>query len=912
MPDWKAEIRRRLQNLQLAPAREAAIVEEMAQYLDDYCAELLAGGATESEAYRQTLTELDGSELLAHELRRAERQIEPEPIVLGTNRRTKMIADFWQDLRFGARMLRRNPGFSGIVLLTLALGIGATTTIFTFVDALLLRPLPVVAPEQLHALGAPGRDLNLNPSYFSYPFYRRLREASPEFSGLIALMPAVSANANFGADDTERVRAELVSGNYFTVLGVPPAAGRMLTLEDDVTPGAHPFVVLGHDYWRRRFAGAGDVVGRKVLLNGHSFTVVGVAARGFFGTRVGVSPDLWATTMMSNEVAQIALEQPMTNWLELIARLAPGANAQQASAAASLIRQRWMEAENAPAGQYQPMNLQFTPAGRGHSLLRGQYERPLTILMAGVGLLLLLACANVATLLLARASDRNREIAIRLAVGAGRGRLLRQLITESLSLGLLGGALGWALAAYTGRFLLAFLPSQTQPWQFAPNLRVLLFGVGVSLLTGLIFGLRPALMATRPDLTIALKGVATASPTGHRKFSLHDSLTVAQVSLSLLLLIGAGLIARTLANLQAVDLGYQREHILLASLDLAKSGYTREQAADFYQRLVARVREQPGIEAAGLATHGALGSVLPVGARFVSSSLHAAGYVPKPNEDLTSYFNTVSPGYFDALRIGLLRGRDFNAADTATSPKVLVINEATARFFFGAEDPIGRRMGRGQSGPTDLEIIGVVRNTKYLDMREDNRRIVYLPLAQSPPRLMTLFVRAAGQATETFAAIRSVAHDLDAQAPLFGLQTMDARVNEALRQEQLLASVSSYLGLLGLLLTAVGVYGVISYAVGRRTREIGIRLALGAQTGDVFRLIIKRGLTLTLSGIAFGMIAAFALTRVMASLLYGVSATDPLTFAGVALLLIGVALFACYLPARRATKVDPMIALRSE
>src|SRR5215470_12848191 len=332
MPDWKPEIRRRLAGVKLAPAREAAIIEELKQYMDDCYAELRSSGASKTDAYQQTLAELDGSELMAHELRRAERQVTPEPIVFGTNRRTNMIADLWQDLRYGARMLRGNPGFTATVLLTLALGIGATTTVFTFVDALLLRPLPVVAPEQLHALGAPGRDLNLNPSYFSYPFYRRLREASPEFSGLIALMPTVSANANFGAGDTEQVRAEVVSGNYFTALGVPPAAGRMLTLEDDVTPGTHPFVVLSHDYWQRRFAGAGDVVGRKVLLNGHSFTVAGVAARSFFGTRVGVSPDLWAPTMMSNEVAQIALEQPMTNWLELIARLAPGVNAQQASA----------------------------------------------------------------------------------------------------------------------------------------------------------------------------------------------------------------------------------------------------------------------------------------------------------------------------------------------------------------------------------------------------------------------------------------------------------------------------------------------------------------------------------------------------------------------------------------------------
>ncbi|MGH9851993.1 MAG: ABC transporter permease [Blastocatellia bacterium] len=822
-----------------------------------------------------------------------------------------MIADLWQDLRFGVRMLRKHPGFTATVLLTLALGIGATTTVFTFVDALLLRPLPVAAPDQLYALGAPGRDLNLNPTYFSYPFYRHLREASPQFSGLIALMATVSANANFGAGNTERVRAEVVSGNYFTVLGVPPAVGRMLTAEDDVTPGAHPFVVLSHDYWQRRFAGAGDVIGQKVLLNGHSFMVAGVAARGFFGTRVGVSPDLWATAMMAKEVAQMAPDQRLNNWLEFIIRLAPGTDAQQASAAANLIRQQWLEAENAPLGQFSGANQQFIPAGGGLSLLRGQYERPLKVLQAAVVLLLLLACANVATLLLARASARYREIAIRLAVGAGRGRVVRQLVIESLLMSLLGGALGWILTAYAGRFLLAFLPSQTQPWQFAPNLRVLLFAVGVSLLTGLIFGLAPALLTTRTNLILTLKGDATA-PTANHGFSAHDGLTVMQVALSLLLLVGAALMVRTLANLRAVDLGYQREHTLLASLDLNKSGYTPEQSAAFYQRLVARVREQPGIEAAGLATHGALSSVLPVGTRFMNSGVHAAGIEPKPNEDLTHYFNIVSPGYFDAMHTHLLRGRDFNAQDTAESQKVVVINEATARYFFGNDDPVGRRLGRGKSGPTDLEIIGVVKNTKYLDMREENRRIVYLPLAQSPPGLMTLFVRTARNTAEAFALIRREVAALDATVPLFGLQTMEARVNEALRQEQLLANVASCLGVLGLLLTAVGVYGVISYAVGRRTREIGVRIALGAQAADVFKLVIKRGLSLALVGIALGLAAAFALTGVLTSLLYGVSATDPLTFASVSVLLVGVALLACYLPARRAMKVDPLVALRSE
>jgi putative ABC transport system permease protein len=822
----------------------------------------------------------------------------------------------WRDLRYGARTLRKNPGFTATVLLTLALGIGATTTVFTFVDALLLRPLPVAAPEQLHALGAPGQDLNLNPTYFSYPFYRRLREANPLFSGLIASVFTVTANVNYGASDTERVRVELVSGNFFTVLGVLPAAGRVLTPDDDVRPGGHPFAILSHDYWQRRFVGARDVVGQAVSLNGHSFTVVGVAAQGFFGTRVGSSPDLWVTAAMAEEVAQLSPTQRNNNWMELLARFAPGTDLQQASAAANLIRQQWLATEDATSGraatQREVSNLQFVPAGRGLSLLRGQYERPLTILLAAVGLLLLLACANVSTLLLTRASARQREIAIRLAVGAGRGRLLRQLVAESLLLGSLGGALGWVLAAYAGRFLLAFLPSQAQPWQFAPNLRVLLFAVGVSLLTGLIFGLAPALLATRPDLSAVLKGATTAPAARRRLFSAHDGLTVAQVALSLLLLIGAALMARTLANLRAIDLGYQREHVLLASFDLDKSGYKKEQSAAFYERLVARMREQPGIEAAGLATHGALGSVLPVGTRFMNSAVHAAGYEAKPNQDLTHYFNIISPGYFDTLRIPLLRGRDFDARDTAGSSKVVLINEATARYLFGNEDPIGRRLGRGQSGPTDLEIIGVVRNTKYLDMREDNRRIVYQPLAQAPPSRMTLFVRTARGATEGGDLIRREVHDLDPAVLLFGLQTMAGRVNEALRQEQLLASVSSYLGALGLLLTTVGVYGVISYAVGRRTREIGVRLALGAEAGDIFKLVIRRGLSLTLAGIALGLTAALALTRVLSSLLYGVGATDPLTFAGVSLLLIITALLACYLPARRATKVDPLVALRCD
>ncbi|MGH9852425.1 MAG: ADOP family duplicated permease, partial [Blastocatellia bacterium] len=608
--------------------------------------------------------------------------------------------------------------------------------------------------------------------------------------------------------------------------------------------------------------------------------------------------------------------QRNNNWLELLARFAPGADLQQAAATANLIRQRWLAAEDAASGQAaaqrQMPNFQFMPAGRGLSLLRGQYERPLTLLLAAVGLLLLLACANVATLLLARASTRQREIAIRLAVGAGRFRLVRQLVTESLVIGLLGGALGWVLAAYAGRFLLAFLPSQAQPWQFAPNLRVLFFAVSVSLLTGLVFGLAPALLATRPDLNAALKGATAALAARRHLFSAHDGLTVAQVALSLLLLIGAALTARTLANLRAVDLGYQREHILLASLDLDKSGYKRQQSAVFYERLVARMRAQPGVEAAGWATHGALGSVLPVGTRFMNSAVHAAGYEPKPDEDLTHYFNTVSTGYFDALRIALLRGRDFEARDAAGSPKVVIISEATARYFFGNEDPIGRRLGRGQTGPTDLEIIGVVRNTKYLDMREDNRRIVYQPLAQAPPARMTLFVRTAQDAAEAFAIVRREARALDAAVPLFGLQTMEARVNEALRQEQLLASVSSYLGVLGLLLTAVGVYGVISYAVGQRTREIGVRMALGAQAGDVFKLVIRRGLSLALVGIALGLAAAFALTRVLASLLYGLSATDPLAFAAGSLLIIVVALLACCLPARRAMKVDPLVALRHD
>ncbi len=820
-----------------------------------------------------------------------------------------------QDRRYTCRFLAKEKTFAITVLVTVALSTGSTAAVFTLVDRLLLRALPVRAPEQLVSLGTPGRNVDLNPSYFSHAFYEHLRDSTSVFGNLIATSTAVSSGINLtDGSRTDRVRGELVSGNYFDVLGVGAATGRVLARQDDRTPGAHPVLVLSHAFWQRRFAGAPDIVGRTLSVNGHPFTVVGVAGSGFFGTRPGFGPDFWAPLMMVEAVSagSMAPRRRNDNYLELMSRLEPGSNVEQAQAAATTIYRNWLEEGRAPTANQSPSKatLELTPARTGYSLLRGQYRQPLLILMAAVTLLLLIACANVATLLVARATARAREIAIRMAVGASRARLVRQLITESLLIGVIGGACGWIVCVYLGRALLTFLPASAEAWQFSPGLRIFAFSTLVSMACGVLFGAVPVLQTARHDVVTALKSGGGWLHGAWRLLDLRGILVVVQVALSILLIVGAGMFARTLQNLRAVDMGFDRTNILLVSVDPARSGYARPRTVVFFDQLLQRLRAHNEVEAAGLASHGSLSGVLPAGTRFINNHMHAAGSVPKPGEDMPVYSNFVSPRYFASAGIDFLRGRDFNEFDRPEDVPVAIVNEAASRLLFGQDDPIGRRFGQGRQGPAPVEVVGLVENAKYLNVKEAPLPTVYFPFRGQSP--MTLHARTTGDPRLVLPIVREEVRALDSAMPIFHVQTMEARVDDSLRQERLVATLSAVLSLLGTLVAAVGLYAVINFMVVQRTREIGIRIALGAEPRPVLLMILRRGLTLVAIGIALGLPFALGSFRLVASFLYLVSPGDPLIVIGAVILLALVGISASLVPAYKAAGTDPWVALRQE
>jgi putative ABC transport system permease protein len=820
-----------------------------------------------------------------------------------------------QDLRYSIRILLRARVFTASVLAMLTLTIGSTAAVFTLVEVLLLRPLAVTSPEQLFTIAAPARNIDLNPSYYSHGFYDYLRASNPVFRNAIASSTAVSSGVNLtDGGVTERVLGELVSGNYFDVLGVRPAAGRVLAPQDDQTPGAHPVLVLSYAFWQRRFSGSQDVVGRTLSVNGTPFTVVGVARRGFFGTRPGFGPDIWATLMMVQPLTAgaIAPQQRNQNYLELMVRLEPDINVRQAQAAAALVYTNWLDEGTVPkaSSDHQPPTLQLTPATTGHSLLRGQYSQPLLLLMAAVILLLLIACANVATLLITRATARAREMALRTAIGANRSRLVRQLMTESLTIGVIGGACGWIMSVYFGRILLSFLPANAEVSQFSPDLRIFALTCLVSFGSGLLFGLAPVLQVGRDNPATALKSGTGPLRTARRMFESRDVLTVVQVALAFVLIMGAGLFARTLQNLEAVDMGFRRDNVLLASVDPAKSGYTRPRTAIFFDQLIQRLRAHKGIDAVGLASHGSLSGVLPAGTRFVSNQMHAAGMTAQAGEDLTVYNNFVSAGYFESVGISLRRGRPFTESDRPENVQVAILNEAAARLLFGTEDPIGKRIGRGRQGSADIEVVGLVENAKYMSVREAPLPTVYLPFRGGSP--MTVHVKASGDPASVLRVIEQELRGLDATLPLFQVQTIEARVDDALRQERLLATLSTIMSVVATLIATVGLYGLISFSVVQRTREIGIRIAVGAEPRQILSMILRRAFVLVGIGILIGLALAFSGLRVSATVLYGVSPSDPMTVTGAMILLTVVGASAGLVPALNAARTDPCNALRQE
>ena len=828
------------------------------------------------------------------------------------------------DVRFALRALRKNAGFTSVVLATLALGIGANTAIFGLMDQVMLRPLPVPDPQRLVVLDAPGvysghtSNNSDTLTTLSHPMFEGLRDRAPGFSGVLAFR-ATDAHVTIGVA-AESLNVDLVSGTYFPVLGLTPALGRLLGPEDDRTPGGHPVIVVSHRLFRTRLGGDPGVVGRVLKVNGHPMTVVGVAPEGFEGLEVGPAIDVYVPLAMTAQVLPTwrpTLGSWRVRWLTVMARLGEGQTLASAEAGSNTVYAQLLQEDLKDATTLAPRHrdeflrkrLRLLPGARGTSALRDQARGPLVVLMGMVGLVLFIACANVAGLLLARGSARQRELAVRTALGAGRGRLVRQLVTESLLLSLGGGVLGLVLSLWIGHALIAALPfaGVSGALTSEPDLRLGLFAFVLATLTGLACGLVPALQATRLPIVSTLRNEATAVVGGTSGSRFRRSLVVAQVALSLLLLVGAGLFTRSLSNLRALDPGFRPDRLVTFRVDPALSGHDPGERLTFFDRLTEVLRAEPGVDSVSLA------AVALMEGDDSSSTIKVEGYTEREDEDMNPNFNWVGPGFFETLGMPLVRGRDITDADRKGATKVAVVNETFARYFFGDGDPLGRRFGRVRSGLTDVEIVGVVKDGKGASLREAPLRYAYVAAAQQDALgEMTFYVRTAADPQELLARVPALVARIDPSLPVTQARTMPAQIGRSLFVERLVASLSAAFGLLATALAGLGLYGVMAYAVAQRTREIGIRMALGAARRDVMRMVLRDVALLAGLGVAFGLPGGYGLGRVIQSQLFGLDARDPVTFAAATAALLLAALCAGYLPARRATRVDPLVALRSE
>ena len=828
----------------------------------------------------------------------------------------------WRDMRFAARMLRKSPAFTVVAVLSLALGIGANTAIFSVAAAILSTAPKVKEPSRLFDVhGEPGEEQRFAASY---PSYREMRDGNTVLEGLLC-WGELPLSLGTTAGQSEQAFGMIVSANYFDVLGVKPERGRFFSPEEEAEPGAHAVAVLSHAAWRRRFGADPAVIGQSVRLNGQPFTVVGVAPEGFTSTLPIFAPDVFVPVSMQRQVlpASGMLGSIHAEWLQLTGRLKAGVTVEQAAAELSTLRARFEDAHpelGRPAlgepERHRGRAVELVPVGAFPRRLRGALYGFTALLLVIVNLVLFIACANLTSLLLARAAARRREVAVRLALGASRWRVVRQLLTESVLLCLAGGAVGALFALWMTDLLFAFKPSVRIPFELTPQLdwRVLGWTLLVSLATGVLFGLAPALQATRPDVSRALKGEPGAAG---RRSRLRDLFVGAQVAVTVLLLVSAGLFLRALTYAREVRPGVEPERVQTASFNPQPLGYTDDRARDFYRRLLERLRTAPGVEAASLAL------MVPVGETQAAVGIGVEGHESfdwaDTNDEhsesmIRADYNVITPGYFETVGIPILRGRDFREGDEAQN--VAVVDEAFARRFFPGTDPLGKRLKKDS---TVFEIVGVARSTTFRVKDETPRPFLYLPFGREGEesffaQRMVLHARGArGVApSEVYEAIRREASAVDANvAPEFMMSVAEHQ-SVALLPQRILSGVAGVFGLLGLVLATVGVFGLVSYAVAQRTHEIGVRMALGAQGRDVLLLVLREGMKVTLSGVLAGIVAAFALTRLLEGLLYGVSATDPATFASVVVLLSSVALLAAYVPARRATKVDPVEALRYE
>ncbi|MDQ3010085.1 MAG: ABC transporter permease [Acidobacteriota bacterium] len=809
-----------------------------------------------------------------------------------------------QDVRFGFRRLLKSPGFALVAILSLALGIGANTAIFSLVNLVLLRPLPVANPEQIVAVSAVGKDGAM--SAHSYPNYVDLRDRSDALSGLLAyrfVAMSLSRNSN-----NEKVWGYLVSGNYFDVLGVKPALGRGFLPEEDRTRLSHPVAVISHALWQTRFGGDASVIDSDVLINGKKFKVIGVAPAGFKGTEVIYTPEVFVPFAMQKwiEPESDYLDNRGNQNLFVAGRLKPGVTGAQAEASLNLIAaQLAKEYVNDNEG----LRYEITPPGFILPQIRSGMLGVSAMLMGLVALVLLIACTNLANLLLARAAGRSREIAIRLSIGASRGRIVRQLLTESVLLAVAGGLAGVLLASWIIDLIIGLKPPIDIPVTIELHLdwRVMVFSMLVSVVTGVLFGLVPALQATKPDLVSALKDVASQS--GTRRSWLRNSLVVAQIAVSLLLLVAAGLTLRALQQLRSMNPGFNPENAVMMSFDLSLQGYAKDAGNQFRKQLLNRVQSLPGVQSASITDY------MPLSMNYNSTGVLIEGQPQERGVNAPTAMNAdVGLKYFETIGTPLLAGRDLNEQDQEGKTRSVVVNETFARRFFSGTNPNENALGRRfrTSPERDYwQIVGVAKDGKYWNIGEEPRPFMWLPLGDQLA-FNTMLVRTNVKPETLIGAIRGEIRNMDPNLPVTDVKTLTQHMSLSLFPARAVAALLAAFGLLALALAAIGIYGVMAYSVAQRTREVGIRMALGAQRGDVLRMMLRQGMVLAAIGMGIGLIAAVVLTRLLSGLLYGVSSTDVVAFAGVSMLLGLVVLVACFIPASKAAKVDPMVALRYE
>lgn len=897
MPEWKNEIRRRLANLALEPTRETEIVEELAQHLEERYQELLSAGLTAEEASRTALVELSDSESLTRRLRQVARQVTREPVVWGASRmRMNIIDDLWQDLRYGFRMLGKNPGFTSIAVLTLALGIGANTAIFSIINAVLLRPLPYPEGDRLVWLNE--RHDQIPARWISYPNFLDWRERNQSFEAL-ALIRGRQMTLT-GGGEAQVVNARMVTADYFRVMRVRPMLGRDFD-SGEARFGAPRVVVLSHAYWQSQFGSDPDIVGKAITLDNESFTVIGVMPAEF---QHQGPPAVWVSTEQYAE--------PGSGWFRredrvagsVIARLKPGVTIERARTGMKSIEQQLIS-------EYPMQNGGNTiRAVTLQESIVGDSKQQLLLLLAAVGVVLLIACANVANLLLARAATRKKEFAIRAAMGASRPRLLRQLLIESLVLALVGGALSLLLARWSVDLLLRFAPEDL-PRMAGVTIggRVLGFAFGLSLLTGIIFGIAPAWQSTKTDLHETLKeGGRTA--TDARAGRLRNVFVVTEVGLAMMLLIGAGLLIKSLARLQASDPGFDPRNVVVMRL-LPRQAYNgREQLGQYYSQVLERIRALPGVEATCVLNDD-LPGLEPGWQNDISPEVDGGYLHIKPGELINVDWGIVSPDYFKSMGIPIRQGRTFTPQEGERGTRVMLIDEQLARRFWPLGDAVGKHIK--YDGPNPHEIIGVVGDVRNYGSESLGRIKIYTPFERWPLPSATFAARAAGvDLAGLVPAIKEELRAINPNVPVDEIATLEDRLSSSIAPRRFMTWLLGLFAAAALALAAIGIYGVTSYSVTERAHEIGVRKALGAQDSDVLTLIMRRCLVIMLTGAAIGLATSVALTRVLSNLLFGVSAIDPATFAGVVVLLVAVALVACYVPARRAMRVDPMVALRYE